>query len=98
MKSRNSQMRRSASAYAMPGGQGPVETGIESERAASDRKVNPTPLAAPGSASPAPTRLTHEQVAARAKAIWLASGCRPGRDEQNWHEAEAQLQAELMCE
>ena len=38
--------------------------------------------------------LTHERIAERAKALWLASGCVPGRDEQNWHEAEAQLRAE----
>jgi len=41
------------------------------------------------------TTLTHEQIAERAEAIWQASGCLPGRDEQNWCEAEAQLKAEL---
>ena len=39
--------------------------------------------------------LTHEQIAARAKAIWQAKGCKPGQDAQNWSEAEAQLKAEL---
>ena len=41
------------------------------------------------------TPLTHEQIAKRAEAIWQAHGCLPGRDEQNWCEAEAQLKAEL---
>jgi len=39
--------------------------------------------------------LTHEQIAQRAVHIWRQSGCLPGRDEQNWQEAEAQLRAEL---
>lgn len=47
-----------------------------------------------GSAPRQSTPLTHERIAERAKALWLASGCVPGRDEQNWHEAEAQLRAE----
>ena len=41
------------------------------------------------------TKLTHKQIAERAEAIWRASGCLPGRDEQNWCEAVAQLKAEL---
>lgn len=39
--------------------------------------------------------LTQEQIAARAKKIWRERGCVPGFDEQNWHEAETQLKAEL---
>ena len=38
---------------------------------------------------------TDEQIAQRAEHIWRQGGCLPGRDEQNWHEAEAQLKAEL---
>jgi len=38
---------------------------------------------------------TYEQIAQRAEHIWRQGGCLPGRDEQNWHEAEAQLKAEL---
>jgi len=45
--------------------------------------------------SPPTPVLTHEQIAARAKAIWQAKGCKPGQDTQNWFEAEAQLKAEL---
>lgn len=41
------------------------------------------------------TVLTDEQIAERAKAIWQDRGCVPGLDEQNWHEAEAQLKREL---
>ena len=47
------------------------------------------PVPAPGAG---PTR---EQIAERAQAIWKASGCKPGRDEQNWVEAERQLKAEM---
>jgi len=38
---------------------------------------------------------THEQIAQRAVHIWRQGGCVPGRDVQNWQEAEAQLRAEL---
>jgi hypothetical protein len=48
-----------------------------------------------GTASVSAVSLTHDRVAERAKVLCLASGCTPGRDEQNWHEAEAQLKAEL---
>ncbi len=36
-------------------------------------------------------RPTHDQIAARAKAIWQAKGCPAGKDEENWREAEEQL-------
>jgi hypothetical protein len=42
-----------------------------------------------------PVVLKHEQIAERAKAIWKASGCKPGRDRENWLEAERQLRKEL---
>ena len=37
---------------------------------------------------------THEQIAVRARFIWQAKGCKPGQDEKNWLEAEAQLKRE----
>ena len=40
-------------------------------------------------------RLTHEQIAERAKLIWQKRGCIHGEDERNWKEAEAQLKTEL---
>ncbi|HRV49205.1 MAG TPA: DUF2934 domain-containing protein [Sedimentisphaerales bacterium] len=43
----------------------------------------------------APVKLTHEMIAKRAEAIWIQKGRKPGQDEQNWREAEAQLKAEL---
>ena len=46
--------------------------------------------------SPKTVRLTHEQIAERAKAIWMSRGCVPGHDEQNWLDAEAQLRSELV--
>lgn len=58
-------------------------------RAKNGHAANAGPTAGNGAAG-----LTHEQVAARAYELWLRSGCVPGRDEQNWREAEAQLRAE----
>ena len=37
----------------------------------------------------------HEQIAARAKAIWEQRGRLPGQDLANWYEAEAHLKAEM---
>lgn len=42
--------------------------------------------------------LAYERIAQRARTLWLASGCLPGRDEQNWREAEVQLAAESVLE
>ncbi|HZJ55191.1 MAG TPA: DUF2934 domain-containing protein, partial [Myxococcaceae bacterium] len=39
---------------------------------------------------PLPTR---EQIAARAYEIWQQSGCVPGRDAENWAQAERELSA-----
>jgi hypothetical protein len=84
MKSRDSQMNRSASAYAGPAREGYARTGAGTIYASRE-----------GKAAPATTRLTHEQIAERARTLWLASGCLPGRDVQNWLEAEVQLKSEL---
>jgi hypothetical protein len=95
MKSRNNRQSKAGSTYAaeaieeftaVAGASGHPQSGTAA------RQV--VPLLS-GRASPMTTRLSHEQIAERAKAIWLASGCVPGRDEQNWREAEAQLRAEL---
>ena len=40
-------------------------------------------------------KLTHQQIAQRAQAIWKAKGCPTGQDEKNWLEAETQLKAEM---
>ena len=45
-----------------------------------------------GAERPSPTQ---QQIEERAREIWRASGCVPGRDEENWHEAETQLKKEL---
>jgi hypothetical protein len=37
---------------------------------------------------------THEQIADRAKQIWMKGGCQPGRDRENWLAAERQLRDE----
>jgi Protein of unknown function (DUF2934) len=36
---------------------------------------------------------THEQIAARAYELWQQSGCAPGRDAENWAQAERELYA-----
>jgi hypothetical protein len=45
----------------------------------------------PALQAPAPTR---DLIAERAQAIWLKRGCPRTRDEENWREAEAQLETE----
>jgi hypothetical protein len=43
-------------------------------------------------ASPEPqAKPTHEQIAARAHALYEASGCLPGHDLENWLQAETEL-------
>jgi len=39
--------------------------------------------------------LSHDRIAERARAIWLARGCSPDHDQENWCDAEAQLKTEL---
>jgi len=63
-------------------------------RPVAGRKVKHTPLSSKSGAG-AQVRPTHEQIAERARTIWLEQGCLAGQDEQNWHDAEAQLKAEL---
>jgi|GEM_PF-788447 len=52
----------------------------------------PTRIAVATADAPMPTP---EQIAERARAIWLKGGCLPGRDNENWLEAERQLRAEM---
>ncbi|MCY2930275.1 MAG: DUF2934 domain-containing protein [Planctomycetota bacterium] len=42
-------------------------------------------------------RLSHEQIARRAKAIWEKKGRPSGQDEQNWYQAEAELRTESQA-
>jgi len=46
--------------------------------------------------APAGKTPTHEQICARARAIWQSKGCPTDQDQQNWREAEAQLRAECQ--
>lgn len=39
---------------------------------------------------------THEQIAKRAREIYLASGCREGQSDQNWFQAERELLTEAV--
>ena len=54
------------------------------------------PPQTPGDSRPAELgpEPTADQIAERARVLWRKSGCLPGRDRQNWLEAEAQLKAE----
>jgi hypothetical protein len=54
------------------------------------RRMGPEP-----GPSPQAMALTHDRIAERARAIWLARGCSPDQDQENWCDAEAQLKAEL---
>ena len=42
-------------------------------------------------------RLSHEQIARRAMAIWEKKGHPTGQDEQNWLQAETELRTELQA-
>lgn len=61
---------------------------------ATPRSAKPaaTPMQAGAIALP---RLSHEQIARRARAIWEKKGHPVGQDEQNWYQAEAELRTEL---
>lgn len=52
-----------------------------------------TPQQGTGSSTQA---IPHEKIAQRAYEKWCKRGCPQGSDQQDWHEAEAELQAE-MC-
>ncbi len=39
----------------------------------------------------APAPPTHDQIARRAYELYEASGCQPGREQENWLRAEAEL-------
>ena len=39
-------------------------------------------------------KITHDQIAQRAHEMWVQQGCRHGRDQEHWFEAEKQLKAE----
>jgi hypothetical protein len=76
------------------------EKAVQSARAASGRGTQTvasveaeTPTEA--GQSPKTVTLTHEQIVERARVLWQQRGCRPGEDERNWYEAEAQLKREL---
>ncbi len=54
------------------------------------RVVTP-PIASP----PAVPKVTHDRIAMRAYEKWLQRGCCHGSDQQDWLEAEAELNAEV---
>jgi hypothetical protein len=42
-----------------------------------------------------PPKVTHERIAMRAYEKWLQRGCHHGQDQQDWLDAEAELNAEM---
>ena len=40
--------------------------------------------------------IPYEKIAKRAYEKWCQRGCKHGTDQQDWHEAEAELRAEMM--
>lgn len=42
-----------------------------------------------------PQSPTHDEIVARAHAIWMEQGCRDGHDVEHWTEAERQLREEV---
>ena len=69
----------------------PVMTPPPAAPAARSSGATAAALVAVSSRKAAPSQ---EQIAARAKAIWMKSGCQSGRDAENWLEAERQLRQE----
>jgi hypothetical protein len=76
----------------------PAGSGAQPSKAVGPGSLGPPPALSSSAAGrkPASARTpTHDQIAARAREIWQAKGCKSGQDLQNWHEAEAQLKAEM---
>jgi hypothetical protein len=83
------------------GRKSPVQTMDTTSRAG---KVQVTPLrsgtvetrsSSISGTSKADKSLTHDQIAARAWALWVKGGCLAGEHDKNWYEAESQLKVEL---
>lgn len=96
---------RSAFKQTPPSQEVPNPTGTATKPPETARPDPPTPSAAPSTAATTvamavaaarQTRAepTREEITARAKALWEASGRKPGRDQQNWLAAERQLRKE----
>lgn len=82
------------------GSEKPVRSGAMFQAPKTAQKSAPvaTAPAKPSSASPVRAtdcQPTREQIAERARAIWKASGCKPGCDVENWLQAEKELRAEM---
>ena len=98
MKSRDNEMNKAGSTHAAELNIESVGTSSASRRPVSGKKAGQPSPDSWGRLFGKTSPLTHERVAERARALWLASGCIPGRDEENWYEAEAQLKAELKSD
>jgi hypothetical protein len=98
MKTRDKEASRPSPNCTMETKVAPRGANVVTLRPREDRRVGPASLDSLDSASGQRMPLTHERIAERARALWRASGCMPGRDEQNWREAEAQLKAKLKLD
>jgi hypothetical protein len=102
----SSEKARQAEAPAGRGMTGSSPVPAPSAKPGLSSKPSAAPAASPPQAAPAPKTSTavatrpcasptQEQIAERAKSIWMKSGRLPGRDKENWLEAERQLRAEM---
>lgn len=98
MKGRERSKNRASSTHTAEVYKGLVRPGALSALPGSGMKVRQTSSHASVAASEPASPLSHERIAERARALWLASGCTPGHDKQNWSKAEAQLRAELKSD
>jgi hypothetical protein len=71
-----------------------IGTSIVSLRTTNDEQTKHRTKPEPGPCRQAGP-LSHDLIVERARAIWLERGCPSGQDEENWHQAEAQLKTEL---
>jgi hypothetical protein len=99
VRNRSKELSRASSNYATEANVGSVETRVSVKETSAVHTAGAASSQSRGGTSrPSAPSLTHERVAERARALWLASGCAPGQDERNWCEAEAQLRAELKTD
>jgi hypothetical protein len=93
-----------------PAGKGPLGASPASPPSPAKTSIPIKSAAAPAFSQPAAAPATktatatvagrhaapaHDHVSERARAIWMKSGCQPGRDRENWLEAERQLREEM---
>ncbi|UCD49324.1 MAG: DUF2934 domain-containing protein [Phycisphaerales bacterium] len=82
----------------LPGNSTRCGASVTSLHAKAGKKSKQKPSSSEAGARIQALRPTHQQIAERARAIWLGRGCVAGEDEHNWLDAEAQLRHEMGIE